>query len=327
MIGLTRTLMLLFAIQFLFFVGISGKSYAAIVSDIRIDFTVEDPDGNPVKDVRISYFAKTTIMGKSYGDTQYHKDGKFSKEFKRVINVNFTIFHKDYFLKNIIFGSGSEITPTQSTSNGALYLNQKIVLEPEGDLAKLREKRFTLQWHSQNGSNLVLIDELTTTPKKSNKYLMAGFTQDYDTISTPRLFLALRDSATSIPAKYSTVRPDRLVAPEDAYLELVVEDCGTSDGFIIISPPAPDQVLIKEKLFAMQTAPEDGYTSHLSFENLLYPKSEDWYSGYFFYCRLNGYYGKGMIEVLNYYDDKGGKIRLDLRLNLDGTRNLRSAKH
>jgi hypothetical protein len=74
----------------------------------------------------------------------------------------------------------------------------------------------------------------------------------------------------------------------------------------------------------MRTAPAEGYTSSLVLD------TADRSGTYFFYCRIGDRYGKGSVAVPSFgHADDGRKVvmaHIEIRLNLDGSRNVETAK-
>jgi hypothetical protein len=74
----------------------------------------------------------------------------------------------------------------------------------------------------------------------------------------------------------------------------------------------------------MRTAPAEGYTSSLVLD------TADRSGTYFFYCRIGDRYGKGSVAVPSFgHADDGREVvmaHIEIRLNLDGSRNVETAK-
>jgi hypothetical protein len=157
------------------------------------------------------------------------------------------------------------------------------------------------------GSRGVRPERLDEPPSREASYL-PGYV---------RLLPALDDEGGLAARPLPDVPGARVRVPESAVL-----DFSPANGGVVLHRFA--QGNSQEIYRAMRTAPADGYQSSLLLD------TADRFGTYYFFCRVGDRYGKGLVAVPSFGHADDGRevveVYMEIRLNLDGSRNVETAR-
>jgi len=255
------------------------------IGSIDIRGRVVSEDGQPLMGVTVLYFFRElgdVVERKEIKREHLTADGDFSIRRRDISSVNLTIFKEGYYSERWWYGFNEE-TPRRNP-NGFETVEVEIVLEKQARRAPLKKFDGILRADVRGPVSVV---EVKRQGSGAAWLWKNGEKRDLD---WPHVFLETADTGK---AELSVVeyQPDdqRHTKPglERGWVRFNDPDPG--DGFIVHEagefPVRPEIGMRK-----MTAAPELGYQEKLELATRESP------SKVYFYCKLHGQYGKGMVS-------------------------------
>lgn len=287
------------------------------IGSLDIHGRVISSEGQPLEDVTILYFFRDfgDVLAKHKIDQKRKRvDAEFEIKKKNVSSVNLTFLKEGYYSEKWSF-SFDEKTP-RTNSGGYEQIDLEIVMTERPEPANLRRFEGALK---TDVDGLVSVVEVKRQNGRETSLRRNGEQID---IKWPYLFLEAEISAGS-GFERTTFLPEGKRAPIDVIAsgKIRPSQSDVDDGFIIYDP-GDVPVRVELALRKMIQAPDDDYKPELE---IAAPESPRWV---YFYCRLNGQYGKGMVSgkpVIVVEDDREVVIaRIVVYLNPTGSRDVAS---
>lgn len=255
------------------------------IGSIDIRGHVISEDGQPLMGVTISYYFRELgdiVTDKEIKRERLTADGDFRIRQRDISSISLTIYKEGYYPERWWFGFNEE-TP-RSNPNGFETVEIEIVLEKEAQPAPLKKFSGILRADVRGPVSVV---EVKRQGSGAVWLWRNGEKRDLD---WPHVFL---ESADTGRAELSVVeyQPDdqsqKQPGLEKGWIRFNDPDPG--DGFIVYEPtnvPLRPEIGMRK----MTNAPESGYQENLELATSESP------SKVYFYCRLRGQYGKGMVS-------------------------------
>ena len=256
------------------------------IGGLDIHAWIVSVDGQPLEDVTILYFFR------EFGDVLTRKeidrksttvDGEFRIKKRNISSANLWITKEGFYQERWSFVF-DENTPRQN-SDGFERVDIEIVLHEVPSPAPLEKYEGVLRT-SSTAPVSVLFSKKRLLPrmgKEKEDQILRDF-------SWPNVFLAVEKAADGSILTREHVPEDKR-PPIDVLAKgwIMLSQPDPDDGFIVYDP---GEVPPREKLAfrGMLEAPSDGYFSDLEIPTSDGPRKV------FFYCRVHGQYGKGMVS-------------------------------
>ena len=296
---------------------------------IAVSGTVVDGNGSPLKE------AKVSITGYDLSSSPYEPRRRDSKP--RVLPDGTFMLRCDQcnvlvlkFSKDGYYPAEVEVSYLQESGDGIPRLRKAmpdgsaplvekrgvvVTLEEIAHPVRLREYHGTLSSGPDWTDHVLVIDadkgRVWSLPHLQSS---AGTTGEMPTYL--KLDPGLNSSTLKLGINYRKAGRPRPPPVTQAYLEIA----NGEGGFVSYRPSTP---VVKEAYRAMKAAPEQGYKRRFAVERLSQGNQ-------FFYCRINGKYGKGRVTALRYESRKGVPqavaAAVEIYLNEDGGRHLESLR-
>ncbi|NLB65781.1 MAG: carboxypeptidase regulatory-like domain-containing protein [Lentisphaerae bacterium] len=320
-----------------------SRFMGALASDFVLEGTVVDRDGQSVEGVELKI-----VKVKRHGVERKTEDreirqitGRFSVIAKGVDVVRLYFSKPGYFRKKVEFVQNNSPAPEDIIGrNPAPRVNLiehrdlRIVLEKIGNIVELVKQDFELTFRRQNGvssGGVIGFDwhrwELRGRGAGSLWPEPVNDLRDPEQLPSRCLYVQAavnRDGSIASTAKTRSNWHRPVVLPQK--LRLVLND--PEGGGIVYEQKEGERAF-----WSMKEAPEEGYQQELVID-------ADWLfrrSGYmttgpddgiYFYFKVDGRYGKGKLGTPKIVEDNRElEVRVQLQMQLDGSRNLDTGRN
>lgn len=297
------------------------RFYDSHNGDIHVEAKIVDEHGAPIHNVVVTENARTFNSlegGKREGKTTV--DGAYVGDFKYVSVVDLRFTNPAYHYEKRVYAFNSPGVSAKVEGKTQRYDNETIVLGRIGIVAHLDTHRIRLESDPVRGTTLVDLHKLVGTGEAGKVVTTTAQIEALASVtSESQMFVRV----ASVSGREITPLTERgfgkELSPRNSQIEVVLND-GHEGGFRLCHPKQPDRA---RPLLELKEAPKDGYSSVLTItkEFLESQRHADVFVPISFYCRINGLYGKGIVDGASYIN---GKIWVGLVLHLqhDGSRNV-----
>jgi hypothetical protein len=291
--------------------------------DFHLHIKIVDEHGKPVKGVHVDASATTfkawaTSDAKSSTDV----DGEYSKDFLNCGQISLVFDSPHYHTASKVYEFSAPGSGVVIKGRKHYYDKDTIVLETvAGPVADLRTASRICKWSATKGSDILDISTQIYPDKETRWYKETA----PSTATIPGMYLQLVPTSTTIEAE--KLNDGDYTTPQNAYLELVVDDGGTSTGFCLVPRNGQSNRDIK---IAMKTAPETGYQKRVRITPDML-RDRNGALPLFFYFKILGVYGKGKINgclytfraaTAKYPPLEDASVGVNLFVQDDGSRNV-----
>jgi hypothetical protein len=294
---------------------------------MTLEGEVKDQDGNALEQVHLGLrTSRFDLMSESFTSKDESVlelgDGRFHVSCRTCSGMTLHFSKDGYYSETMNFhvekGEMQDGRRSGEEAQNLVRTDVEIVLRSDENEATLVRYESTLSSAADGplrvaplrrdlGSRGVLLEHLSKPPSRAAQYL-PGYV---------RLRAALDDEGTLAARPLPDVPGARMRFPASAVL-----DFAEADGGIIFYQFADGDP--KKTYRSMRTAPSDGYEPSLALDTA----NRDGTS--YFYCRIGNLYGKGRVAVPSFgHTDAGQEVvmaYMEIRLNLDGTRNVETGR-
>jgi hypothetical protein len=288
------------------------------IGGLDIRGRVVSADGQPLQDVTVMYFFREfgdVLTRKDIDRKRMNVDGDFSIKKRNVSSANLWIAKEGFYSEQWSFVF-DEDTPRENPS-GLERIDLEIVLLEEPSPAPLIKFEGTLRT-SAMGPVSVLFSKKRLLPRmgrEKEEEILRDF-------SWPNIYLAVDKAVDGTVGRTSYI-PEGKKSSIDilarGWVRLSQPD--TDDGFVVFDPgviPPRERHAFR----GMLDAPPEGYTPDLEIPVPGSPRKV------FFYCRIHGQYGKGMVSgrppvVVEEGEDEMAVALITVFLNPTGSRDVR----
>jgi hypothetical protein len=288
------------------------------IGGLDIRGRVVSADGQPLQDVTVMYFFREfgdVLTRKDIDRKRIKIDGDFRIKKRNVSSANFWITKEGFYSEQWSFVF-DEDTPRENPG-GLERIDLEIVLLEEPSPAPLVRYEGTLRTSAMGPLSVVFSKKrlLPRMGREKEEEILKDF-------SWPNIYLAVAEAADGTVDSNSYIpegkkRPIEILSK--GWVRLSQPDTG--DGFIVFDPgaiPFREQQAFR----GMLDAPDDGYAPELEIPAPGSPRK------IFFYCRIHGQYGKGMVGgrppiVIKDGDNEMAVAAITVFLNPTGSRDVR----
>ncbi len=283
--------------------------------DIDIRGRVVSTNGQPLMDVKVNYYFRKlgdVVARKEIVRESLRADGEFRIERSDISSVNLSFLKPGFYSEQWSF-SFNEETP-RTNPGGAEIVEIEIVLEKQAERAPLEKRQGILRADTRGPVSVV---EVKRQGNRESWLWRNGEKRDFD---WPHVFLVAAEGyGTALPKSDLEVEGRRYPQKglEQGWIRFSHPSVG--DGFVVYDPgeiPFRPEIAMR----GMTEAPDKGYEPSLELAAAESPQKV------FFYCRVNGKYGKGMVTgrpIIAVEDDREvARTSILIYLNSEGSRNV-----
>jgi hypothetical protein len=208
--------------------------------------------------------------------------------------------------------SGSEATPGYRTRT---FSDVHVVLPRIGKLAALHDYSAWLKYPAAGEATVWDIAKVGAERRVSESVQMA-----LDGTRPPQsvVYAAIVPAGNTMQAL--TVK-GYVFRPAGSAFRVGLSD-GLGGGLCMAPPVAPGN---RYPMRGLLEAPEAGYVPFIDLSDQQILDSRKGQQ-YYFYFKLNGFYGKGQIVMILFHPDRGLEVRMTFRLQPDGSRNVETTQ-
>ena len=287
------------------------------IGSLDIHGRVVSSKGEPLEDVTVLYFFRDfgDVLAQHEIDQKTKRvDVEFEIKKRDISSVNLTFLKEGFYSERWSFSFG-ESTP-QANPSGYIPIDIEIVMTERPEPAPLHRFEGALK---TDLDGLVSVVEIKRQNGRETSLRRNGEQID---IKWPYLFLEAQASAADRFEKTTFLPKGRRTAIDViAGGRILPSQSDVKDGFIVYDPgdvPVRAELAFRK----MIQAPDDEYRPELEVAT---PESPRWI---YFFCRLNGQYGKGMVSgmptVVVEDDREVAVARIVVYLNPTGSRDVSS---
>jgi len=287
------------------------------IGSLDVHGRVVSSDGQPLEDVTIQYYFRDfgdVLSRREVDRMRMRIDGDFRIKRRNFSSANLTFLKEGFYTEKWSFVF-DETTPRKNPG-GYERINIEIVMKTRPEPAPLDRFEGLLRTDAQG---LVSVVEIK---RKGSRETFLRRDGEQTEIKWPYVFLEARVTSENAISSTRYV-PKGKRAPIDALADgrIRLSQPDPGDGFVIYDP---GEISLRVELGfrGMVEAPEGGYFPDLVVSTPDSPQKV------FFYCRMNGLYGKGMVSgrpAIVVEDDREVAIAgIVVYLNPKGSRNVAS---
>ncbi len=291
------------------------EALSSMVGDVDIRGQVITKEGDPLQNVMIKYFSREFGDQLTHREIDYKRirvDGTFRIREQNISSINLSFLKEGYYVETWSYGFHPD--SPRKNNGGAEEFDLEIVLKKKAERAPLVKFKGILRADIHGPVSVV---EVKRQGPGESWLWKNGERREID---WPYVFLsaAIGEQHGLPTSKYKLENQDYFkTGLQQGWVHF--NNLGDGDGFIIFKPgkiPARPEIAMR----GMISAPETGY------ENVLELRASDSPSKVFFFCRINGSYGKGMVTgrpiIATEEDREVARAALLIYLNPTGSRNV-----
>ena len=288
----------------------------SLTGTIDVRGRVVSADGEPLTDVTVKYFFREfgdVLTGEEIDRKTKKFDGDFRIKQSGVSSVALSVFKEGYYSQNWSFGFDGEVPQDDPSNSGKFDI--EFVLEKKAASAPLR-KHLGILRADVTGALAVL--EVQRQSSGESWLVKNGERRD---LKWPHILFETADTGTERLSVVEYVPPDsRHPKPglERGWIRFNEIDPG--DGFVVYEPSMVNVHRPVVGMRGMTTAPETGYSEKLEL------MTEDGIPMVFFYLRLKGRFGKGMVTGRPFVTEEDGRelarVLVEIYINPTGSRDV-----
>jgi len=261
------------------------EAFASQIGSIDIHGSVVSEDGQLLNDVSIDYFFREfgdVVADKAIEYENLRTDGDFRIKREKISSVNIWIYKRGYYSKRWSYSFDADVP--RSAPEGYERIDLEIVLEKQPVPAILNTFKGILRADIAGPISVVEVK------RKGNAETWLLKDGERREIVWPHIFLVgIPEGTSELRIVQFRVESQRQLRDglEKGLIRLSDPDRG--DGFVVFDPgkvPARPEIAMR----GMNTAPVSGYRADLEVSAAESP------SKVYFFCKINGQYGKGMVS-------------------------------
>lgn len=283
---------------------------------IIVEGSVVDGGNQPLTKVRVS--ARRSIASGLEGrsaEARYAVNGNFALVFEGNRGVSLDFYCEGYHYEHLDFSFVRPRADAVIDGRTHTYRNVRVVMKKIGKLATLHEYSAWLKHPAKGDATVWDIAKVGAESRVSESAQVA-----LDGTQPPQgvVYAAIVPAGNTMPA---LLLGDCVFKPAGSAFRVGVSD-GLGGG-LCLAPPVPP-----ESRFPMRgllEAPEAGYVPFIDLSDQQILDSRKGQQ-YYFYFKLNGFYGKGQIVMILFHPDRGLEVRMTFRLQPDGSRNVETTQ-
>jgi hypothetical protein len=312
------------------------------VWNVVIDFKFEDDDGRPLDNVRVS-----TDVTQTGGWNPKIKRSRFESpgssihlEYEDVICVGF-VFGKDGYggqKFELLFmdpPNWAEIIPDKREQR---YV-KTIVLKKDGPRKARRGETTGLTSIYGGKADIFIMTDFhlpsVSRPSEEHPWTFSGMDRGIEVttntlvLDDPYFYLDIADDPTE-EGVYISVDPFSsdlsAIVPTGKAMELGLRSNNPDDGIIMVQPELSDhqKITSTSEMYPLpdrtDVAPDSGYQPRIRIPHELYVKNKETPTPkLYFFFRVDGYYGRGILQRAGVGDDFRVDASLMFEIQADGT--------
>ena len=291
------------------------ETTSSIIGSVDIRGRVVSEDGKPVEDVTIKYSFREfgdVLINKEIKHKRMKVDGEFRIKRRRITSVDLSVLKLGYYPESWSFAFDSEAP--RKNPGGYEEFELEIFLQKKAEAVPLKKYEGILRAEVQGPVSVV---QVTRQASGETWLLKDGKKRELD---QSYIYLVADEG------KNSQLPTTEFAAENDHRLNTRLErgwirfsDRSDGDGFIVYDP-GEVEVWPETGMRRMTKAPQSGFDANLELS------AAESQQTVYFYCRINGLYGKGMVTgrpIIAFEDDRQvARAAILMYINPTGSRNV-----